>query len=429
MDTTHQRNLLVWGLLVSAFSLTGYAAGAQSPGASSPAPDTEITVPDGFAATVFAGETGPARHIAIRENGDVFVALREPRAGKGVVALRDTDGDHRADTLERFGEVSGTGIALYKGYLYFGTRDSVVRFPMKPEALTPSGPPELVAQLPEQHTHTAKPVDFDGAGHLYVNVGGPSNACQEESRTPGSPGLRPCPQLERHAGIWRFDAMKTGQQQTSGHRYATGLRNCVAMAWHHEADALYVVMHGRDQLNTLFPEHFNDKDNAELPAEAFYRLHDGSDCVWPYTYWDGRKNMRVLAPEYGGDGDKAPEPGKYEAPIQVFPAHWAPNDLVFYTGAMFPDRYQGGAFIAWHGSWNRAPLPQRGFKVTFTPMKNGGVTDDYEVFADGSAGREPVRSPGQAKYRPMGLAVAPDGALFVADSQRGRIWRIRYEGE
>ena len=387
-----------------------------------------ITLPAGFHATVFADELGKARQVAVRGNGDVYVALRKQEDGQGIVALRDTDGDGKADVVERFGDVAGTGIAFHGDYLYFGMDSRVVRFPMQEGELRPAGPQEIVAQLPEQRVHEAKPVDFDDAGNLYVNVGAPSNACQEKDRSPGAAGMEPCPLLEKHGGIWRFDANKTGQTQEDGHRYATGLRNCVALAWNHEVGALYSVPHGRDQLNTLYPAYFNEQDNAELPAEEFHQLHDGSHAGWPYTYWDGRQGKRVVSPEYGGDGEKTPEPGLYQDPLYAFPAHWAPNDLVFYTGEQFPERYRGGAFIAWHGSWNRAPLPQAGYVVTFNAMKAGLPQGGHEIFAGGFAGADPVMSPAKAKYRPMGLAVAPDGALFITDSQVGRVWRVTYSG-
>ena len=110
----------------------------------------------------------------------------------------------------------------------------------------------------------------------------------------------------------------------------------------------------------------------------------------------------------------------------AYPAHWAPNDLLFYSGKNFPARYQDGAFIAFHGSWNRAPEPQAGYKVVFQPMKDGKPSGAYEVFADGFAGEMKDNSPRNAQYRPVGLAVGPDGSLYVSDSQKGRVWRISY---
>jgi glucose/arabinose dehydrogenase len=112
--------------------------------------------------------------------------------------------------------------------------------------------------------------------------------------------------------------------------------------------------------------------------------------------------------------------------LVAFPAHWAPNDLLFYSGKNFPAKYQGGAFVAFHGSWNRAPEPQAGYKVVFQPMKAGKPAGAYEVFADGFAGVLADNNPRNAQYRPVGLAIAPDGALYVSDSQKGRVWRISY---
>jgi glucose/arabinose dehydrogenase len=113
-----------------------------------------------------------------------------------------------------------------------------------------------------------------------------------------------------------------------------------------------------------------------------------------------------------------------DQPIMAFPAHWAPNDLLFYTGTMFPERYRKGAFVAFHGSWNRAPLEQRGYFVAFIPFNGDTPSGEWEVFAEGFAGGETVESPRDAAYRPMGLAQGPDGSLYIADSQKGRIWRI-----
>ncbi|MEM8835091.1 MAG: PQQ-dependent sugar dehydrogenase [Planctomycetota bacterium] len=393
-----------------------------------------ITLPDGFNATVFADTVGRARHIAVRPNGDLYVALRSPQNGGGVVALRDTDGDGVADEREYFARVRGTGIKIHEAggteYLYFGEDTRIVRFAFEGDELVPSGDMEVVIDgFPRQGQHAAKPFDFDDAGNIYVTVGAPSNACQAQMRTPGSPGLRPCPQLERAAGIWRFEHDQLGVSQADGSRFATGLRHCVAIAVNPINDTLYVVQHGRDQLDSLFREHYSPEQNAELPAEELHIIRDDTfDAGWPYTYYNHFEGERMVAPEYGGDGDTVSDED-FEKPIQAFPGHWAPNGLIFYDADAFPERYHGGAFIAWHGSWNRGPFEQKGYNVTFTPFDGDLPSGDYEVFADGFKGKESIMSPREARYRPMGLAVAPDGALFISDSQRGRIWRVTHAGE
>ncbi|MDX1592003.1 MAG: PQQ-dependent sugar dehydrogenase [Balneolaceae bacterium] len=398
-----------------------------------------ITLPDGFCASVVVDSLSPARHIAIAPNGDIYVKTRSEEGG--IAALRDTTGDFKPDIIERFSNMTPmggggiqweTGMAVHNGYIWASNTEAVYRWPM-PEngALVPEGDPEIVVSgFPEQQSHDSKSIAFDDSGHLYVNVGAPSNACQQESRTPGSPGMDPCPQLERQAGIWRFDANSLGQtQQEDGVRYATGIRNVVGLDWKSSNNSLYVAQHGRDQLNTLWPDLYNQEQNAELPAEEIFRLSEGANAGWPYCYYDWQQNQKVLAPEYGGDGEEVGRCAEYLDPVTAFPGHWAPNDLKFYTGTHFPESYQGGAFVAFHGSWNRAPLPQAGYNVAFIPFANGDLSSDYEIFADGFKGSEEIVNPGNADYRPMGLAVAPDGALFISDSKMGRIWRVVYTGE
>lgn len=388
-----------------------------------------ITLPEGFRAVVVADSVGGARHIAATENGDLYIALSEPHNGFGIAALRDNDGDGQADIKEYFGQYTGTGIALHNGYLYFGSDTAIVRYQMEQGSLVPNTEAEtVIGGFPEQNQHAAKSFTFDQSGNIYVNIGGPSNACQEEMRSPGSPGMDPCPQLENHGGIWQFDANETGQTfQDDGDRYATGIRNAVALDWNENTGQLYVAQHGRDQLHSLWPDLFTVEENAALPAEELFLVNEGDNFGWPYTYYDWRKEQKMLAPEYGGDGETPADSSKYENPIMAFPGHWAPNDIIFYRQSQFPAKYQNGAFIAFHGSWNRAPEPQKGYKVVFVPFEGEKPAGDYEEFADGFAGQDTLRSPGNAQYRPMGLAVNPtDGSLYITDSQKGKIWRIFY---
>ncbi|HSM59185.1 MAG TPA: PQQ-dependent sugar dehydrogenase [Longimicrobiales bacterium] len=406
------------------------SGGAPSPLAERCLPDDgAITLPDGFCAVLVTDDLPGARHIAVADNGDVFVAVRNLRSGRdgpvtpgGVAVLRDTDGDGRADVTERWGVNGGNEVLLADGYVYQAPDDAVLRYPLEPGSMTPSGPPDtIVSGLPATQNHTAKSIALGGDGSLYVNIGSPSNACMEESRTPGSPGRDPCPQLDTRAGIWRFAAGRTGQRQEDGTRFATGLRNTVALGTHPGTGALYGVVHGRDQLHDMFPDRFTVAQNTEKPSEELVRITEGSDFGWPYCYHDPETGRKVLAPEYGGDGQEVGRCADKDMPIVGFPAHWAPNDLEFYTGDQFPDRYAGGAFIAFHGSWNRAPDPQEGFRVVFVPASGDELGTEWETFADGFQ-----EMPGTA--RPVGVAVGPDGSLYVSESTRGRIWRIVHRG-
>ena len=293
--------------------------------------DAGIRVPEGFDAKIFADGVGRARHIAVRDNGDVFVALREPQEDGGVVALRDENGDGAVDHSVYFGEHAGTGLAIHDGFLYASSDEAIYRYALPEDDLAPDGPAETVVEgFPEQRSHASKAMAIDDSGNLYVNVGAPSNACQEEDRTQGSPGEEPCPLLEEHAGLWRFDADKTGQTFADGERFVTGTRNIVALDWNPQAGELYFVMHGRDQLHDLYPDLYTAEQSAELPAEEFHVAREGADYGWPYTYWDQQMGQRMVGPEYGGDGKTAAGDG-YQAPLLAFAGHWAPNDLLFYT--------------------------------------------------------------------------------------------------
>lgn len=392
--------------------------------------NANLILPDGFKAQVVADSVGRARHITVNDNGDIYVMLGRDKDGKAIAALRDQDGDGKAEIIEYFGERTGTGIELYNGYLYHSTPTAIYRYKMEPGELIPSSEAEMViGGFLEQRSHNSKPFTFDNQGNMYVTVGAPSNACQEQSRTAGSPGQDPCPQLELQAGIWRFKADLLNQDHVNdGYHYASGIRNAVAIHWNKAVNKLYAVQHGRDQLGQLWPEYYNDEQNAELPAEEFLLVNDGSDFGWPYAYYDHIQGKKIKSPEYGGDG-KIEADEKFQDPILAFPGHYAPNDLIFYTGDQFPQEYKNGAFIAFHGSWNRGPLEQKGYQVAFVPFKDDLPAGDWTTFADGFKGKTPLSSPGEAAHRPMGLAQGKDGSLYISDSVKGKIWRITYSGK
>jgi len=394
-------------------------------------PDTNysnIKLPNGFSAILVAESLGQGRHIVVNTNGDIYVSLLRLKNKSGIVALRDTNNDGKADIIKYFGTFSGTGIGIYNGYLYFGADTIVVRYKLHPGELLPDPNYEIVAKgFKINYQHGAKSITFDNKGYIYVNVGAPSNACQTPDRTYHTPGSDPCPLLLEFGGIWRFDANKKEQDQIKdGYRYSTGLRNCVALRWNPVANSLYAVQHGRDQLHEFWPETYTEDEGVNLPAEEFFMLKDGMDCGWPYCYYDDSKNQKLLAPEYGGNAKIEGRCKEKEKPIMAFPAHYAPNDLLFYTGGMFPSRYKNGAFIAFHGSWNRAPQEQKGYNVVFVPFNKELPSGNWEVFADGFAGVNKIMSPRDAKARPCGLAQGPDGSLYVVEDTQGKIWKISY---
>lgn len=388
-----------------------------------------IALPDGFCALVVADEIGPARHLAVATNGDIFVAIRGRReGGGGVRALRDTTGDGKSDIQVTFGDAGATGLSLHGEQLYVAPDWGVLRYRIPEGQLTPADPPDtIVSGLPGPGTqHAAKSAVVDDAGLLYVNIGAPSNSCQTQDRAVESPGQDLCPLLENRAGIWRFDASRVGQTQTDGVRFATGLRNTFALAMNPQTGILYGTQHGRDQLRQSWPNLFDELQGAEKPAEEFVEIQQGDDFGWPYCYFDPELGKKVLSPEYGGDGQEVGRCAEIEAPLVALPAHWAPEAVLFYTGNQFPEKYQDGAFVSFHGSWNRAPRPQAGYNVVFIPFVDGAPSGEWEVFADDFAGAQ--KDPRNAEHRPTGLALGPDGSLYVTDDRGGRIWRIVYKG-
>jgi glucose/arabinose dehydrogenase len=399
-----------------------------------------IKLPDGFCALVVANDLGPARHIAVAQNGDVYVAVQsrggrgQPETGGGVIALRDANGDGKFEIKEPIGTGSTTGVALHNGYLYLAHPKTIERYKMTAGQLKPTGAAEIVVKdlPPDSPQHNDKGLTFDDRGSLYINVGAPSNACQQPDRNPGVKGVDPCPILEKHGGIWKFDENKLGQTQADGTKFATGMRQFPAIAWHD--GAVYVVMNNRDQLDVFWPEKFTAKDNAERPAEPMYRAVQGSNFGWPYCFFDFGQKKNVLNPEYGGDGKEVGRCATFTPPVAAFPAHWAPVDVMFYSGSQFPKKYQGGAFIAFHGSWNRlgkdptgAPIAQDGYNVTFQPFSGEKPSGAFEVFASGFAGKDPLMNPNDAAARADGVAQAPDGSLYIGDSQKGKLWRVIYK--
>ncbi len=399
--------------------------------------DGGITLPDGFCATVFADSVGGARHVAVAPNGDVFVALQSPQrrganeSGRtpagGILALRDQDGDGRADVRETFGGTGGSGIALAPGWVYADQGTTIVRHPVPAGQLRPSGAAETIVEGLPTGGHAAHSLVVDGRGTLFVNVGSLTNSCQVKDRGTGSPGADPCTELETRAGVWRYRADQAGQKFGPAARYATGIRNAVAMTLAPDGQ-LWVAQHGRDQLFQNWGEKFTAAQSAELPAEELFPVRQGDDFGWPYCYYDPTQQKLVLAPEYGGDGRTVGRCAQKKGPVAAFPAHWAPMAVLFYTGRQFPARYRDGVFVSFHGSWNRAPLPQAGYQVAFLPLRGGRAAGAHETFADGFAGGADRRQPGQALHRPVGLAQSPDGGIYVTDDVRGRIWKIVYVG-
>jgi len=400
--------VLVPVLLAGTLSLSGPSGAACAPD------NAGLTLPQGFCAVVFASGLDGVRHLAVGPTGDLYAAVGGGGDGKGVAAFRDRDGDGKPEEQVAFGPGGGNDIAVHDGYLYLALNNRVLRWRLTPGKLAPEGKEEVVIdQLPADGNHQAKTLAFGAADAMYVKIGSATNSCQVADRKAGSPGRDPCSELERHAGIWQFSASRTGQRFTDGKRIATGLRNAEAIAIQPGTGDLYAAIHGRDQLADSWG--FSDEISAENPAEELVRVQPGDNFGWPYCYYSNQYRKKVLAPEYGGDGRKVGRCAAAKDPIIAFPGHWAPMSLAFYPSDKFGSAYSGGLFIAFHGSWNRAPLPQAGFRVVFAPFADGKATGSYTTFASG---------PTPTDLHATGLAVGTDGSLYLSSDKDGRIWKI-----
>jgi glucose/arabinose dehydrogenase/mono/diheme cytochrome c family protein len=434
-------SIVIVSLVGPATARTGYAT-VLADGASCRSDDAGLKLPPGFCATIFADGIGHARHLVVAPNGVVYVntwsgayygAGETVHEGGFLVALQDKSGTGKADVIERFGGTAqdgdhgGTGIGLYDNSIYAEMNDRIIRYKLPSDSSVPAGPPvTVVSGLPLSGDHPMHPFYIGDDGMLYVDVATATNACQLKNRTLHSPGADPCKELETRGGIWRYDAKKTDQTFSPADRYATGIRNAEGFGVDKAGNRVYITQHGRDQLHANWPEIYRPEQEAMLPSEEVMVLKQGGDYGWPECYYDPGLKSLVLAPEYGGDGHKPGVCSTKTGPVAAFPAHWGPNGMVFYDRTQFPAAYRNGLFIAFHGSWDRAPYAQGGYNIVFQELTKSGTPGRCEIFADGFAGA--VESPEGAAYRPSGVAVGPDGALYVADDVKGRVYRITYVG-
>ena len=376
-----------------------------------------LVLPEGFCATLVASQLGPVRQLAVRPNGDLYAALSGKPGDNtgGVLAFRDRDGDGKPDERASFGPAGGNDVKLHAGYLYFALNDRVVRYHLENDQLQPAGKEEtVVTGLPNDGGHQAKSLAFGPMEAMYVNIGSKTNSCQRTDRLPSSPGHDPCTELQRRGGIWRFSADRLNQRFEDGNRFATGLRNAMALAAEPATGAVFAAVNGRDQLSDNWG--FSNEVNANNPAEELVRVEENGDYGWPYCYYSNQYHKKVLAPEYGGDGRKIGRCGTAKNPIVAFPGHWAPMALAFYTSDAFGPKYRGGLFVAFRGSWNRDPLPQEGYRVVFVPFANGRPKGEYSTFA--------TEKTGSTSLRATGVAVGPEGSLYISADQNGKIWRV-----
>lgn len=372
------------------------------------------TAPEGFVVTRYAEGLAHPRWIHVLPNGDVLVAESSTRPSRGggiegwvanrvqrdagaldesadrITLLRDADKDGDVDARYVFAEGLNQpfGMALAGGYLYVGNTDAVVRFRYTEGAVRAPGRPEVVLRLPYRegdNGHWTRNLIADEAGaKLYVAVGSASNIANHGMEAE-----------EGRAAIWEFNLDGSGARV-----YASGLRNPVGMAWAGDTGALWVAVNERDMLG----------DN--LAPDYITSVRDGGFYGWPYSYWGRNVDARVRP-------QRPDLVATALTPDYALGAHTASLGLFFYHFDAFPERYWNGAFIGQHGSWNRRA--RVGYKVIFVPFTRGVPSGAPQDFLTGFLDER-----GQARGRPVGVAMDQTGALLVADDVGDIVWRVAY---
>ena len=350
-----------------------------------PRPDgAQLTLPAGFEINVFAeGEMQQPRGMALAPNSDVFVSESQP--GR-VTILRDSNGDGRVD--ERFVFASGLarpyGLAFWKDYLYVGNTNALVRFKYKPGQTKAEGEPEKLLDIPSGRGHWTRNVIFNPAGNkMYLAVGSSSNV------DAGDPAIR--------AAISELNPDGTGQRI-----FASGTRNPVGLAFNPTTKQLWAAVEERDLIgNDLVPEYVTS-------------IKDGAFYGWPYGYIGQHEDPRRK-------GERPDLVAKTIVPDVLIQAHSAVLGMVFYEGKNFPADYQGDAFVALHGSWNREP--RTGYKIIRIKFRNGKPAGGYDDFVIGwMLGEDKPEVWG----RPVSLLVVKDGSMLITDDGANKIWRVTY---
>ncbi|RJT34133.1 sorbosone dehydrogenase family protein [Mesorhizobium waimense] len=366
-------------------------------------------LPPGFSVELIASGIDSPRVVRMAPNGDLFVADSKANQIR-VYRLTEGSGKPAEETTFAKGLNRPYGIAFYPPgdkpqWVYVANRDGVVRFAYRDGDLKAAGEPEtIVADIPSSH-HWTRDITFSPDGKtLYLSVGSGSNIAEDIGKEPKG-GVEQWAKSQPLGAAWgseqgRADVLAFDPDGKNRRSFATGLRNCSGMTVQPATGALWCVVNERDELG----------DN--VPFEYATTVKDGGFYGWPWYYIGNNEDPRH-------QGERPDLAGKVTVPDVLMQAHSAPLNIAFYAGKSFPTEYQGDAFVALHGSWNRNI--RTGYKVVRLKFKDGKPTGEYEDFMTGF-----VIADDAVWGRPVGVAVARDGSLIVTEDGNGTIWRVTY---
>ncbi len=423
----------VWALRTFAFlsfialvPIDGTTFAADTAATSCPDGNAGLALPKGFCATIFADQVGAPRHMAVAADGTVYVNNRRRGQSPSLLALKDTKGDGRADIVQIFGPpgAGGTGIAIYKNWLYVEIADEIIRYALASATSRQRANPRrwyrifrLTAITRLALLRLIRKATCSSIWALQrIRV---SRTIGRNNRLASTP----CVELKMRAGVWRFDANKTGQVFSSAERFATGLRNAEGIDFD-EAGRIFATQHGRDQLHENWPNLYSPGRGSELPAEVMVELQEGGDYGWPYCYSTAISRKTFWRPNMVAMAKLSDDARKSVLLSPRFPATGPPTTSRSTKAKSFPRAIAAVPSSHFMARGIDRPGRRRAITSSSSRSKTARHRDRMSFSADGFRNGDGTGT----EHRPTGLAVGPDGALYVADDAAGRIWRIVYEG-
>lgn len=366
-----------------------------------------------------------AQHLSVYPLGtnkyNIYIKLlKKNENGNTTIVLDDT-----FKIIDEFDNYPGVCCQIVNNNLYTSGPNTVYRYTINPESglVENKNNPALIVRGLQASKYNISPVfivDKDEQ-NIYVHIPSTTNACQPISndRKSGIQGEMPCSRLRLNGGVWKFNLNDTNHTIDTGYMYGTGIRNMRTMSIY--KNILYGIIQGRDSLKQLYPEYYSDDQDLKLASDELVQIFSNSNFGYPYCYWDGTKNKRILMPEYGGDGTITKQCNTIlDKPILSFDYHMGPNDSIFTDKLDWGEQYSNSMFIAWNG-------PPRPLKCPVDVCGNLYISViKFDTSMKPTEHYELIKFKPSDKFKPSGLTIAPDNSILVTDSLSGKLLKISF---